>query len=601
MGGRTLDLTLREILDRYGPTLALVAALVLLVAIFPTTRNGRVESEITSAQGGVDVGAAAGGAAETAAGATGGGGKSVGKLTSGTSATGGSVPEGGGSGAIATGPKAAAGKKVCREDGRQRGISRYLPPCVALFGSNNGGSTARGVHADSITVVRYMAQVNAATQAALIAAGADDNREDQDRMDAALVDYFNWHYETYGREVKIITMDATGESSNDSAMRADAKTIADKHKAFAVWGAPDTLAEELAARDVICICTTSLSDRFYAAHRDHIFSSLPSSEEYSAAMAEYVGKRLYGKVAKHAGAGSQNLPRKFGLVYLEATSSGPRRHAKEIREFFVNELKKYGVNDVKTVGYSSDLAQAQEQTTNVVSQMREARVTSIIFLGDPLFPIFLTKEATRQTYFPEWLITGTALTDTTFFGRTYDQSQWSHAFGISPLWVFWVDVSGSAGYREYHHARPGSNRGDEGVSINVRRSPIQWLFQGIHMAGPNLTPKTFAQGMYNFPRTGGVPDAPLVFFTPTHPNAIKDFTEVWWNPTGSGRDETGKDGPGTLMKVAGGKRYLTGTWPRTEPKVFVREGAVYTKDHPQPKHEQDGHKHDLKQRCLSCS
>ena len=116
------------------------------------------------------------------------------------------------------------------------------------------------------------------------------------------------------------------------------------------------------------------------------------------------------------------------------------------------------------------------------------------------------------------------------------------------------------------------------MSINVRRSPIQWIFLGIHMAGPKLTADTFAQGMYNFPKTGGTPDAPLVFFTRKHPNAIKDFTEVWWNRNGSGRDETGKDGPGTLMKVDGGKRWLTGTWPRTEPKVFDPAGAVYTKD-----------------------
>jgi hypothetical protein len=55
------------------------------------------------------------------------------------------------------------------------------------------------------------------------------------------------------------------------------------------------------------------------------------------------------------------------------------------------------------------------------------------------------------------------------------------------------------------------------------------------------------------------------------------------------------------MKVDGGRRYLTGTWPRTKPKVFVTAGAVYTRDYgDDPKHEQDGHKHDPKQKCMSC-
>ena len=600
-----MDLTLREIIDRYGPTLALIIAILVLVALFPATR-GTEQSEITSGQGPVGEGETASGFTDltsdgdvdfgTDGSATGGG-------TIGGGGSGGSPL--GGSGAIATGDGGAAqfAEKVCRSDNRMPGISRITPPCIGKFIGTNSGASARGVSGDSFTIVRYKAETNAATQAALIAAGADDDDEDQDRMDRAIVDYFAHHYETYGRAPKYIVMDASG-ATNDQTAKRDAITIVEKHKAFIVYNAPDALAEELAAKGVICICTTSLSDKFYAKTKGYIFSSLPSAEEYYAASAEYAGKRLKTRPPEHGGIGISSLPaRKFGLLWLETTSSGPRKFAKEGRDYFVSEMKnKYGISNVKTVGYSSDLAKAQSETTNVISQFVDADVTTIILAADPLFPIFLTKEATRQNYFPEWIIIGTALTDTTFFGRTYDQAQWVNAFGISPLWVFWVDVSTSGGYREYHHARPGSNRGDEGVSINVRRAPIQWVFQGVHMAGPDLTPKTFAQGMYNFPKSGGTPDTPLISFTPTHPNAIKDWTEVWWKVDGSGRDETGKDGPGTLMKVDGGKRYMTGTFPTSKPKVFVNEGAVYTKDFADaPKHEQDGHTHDYaKQKCLSC-
>jgi hypothetical protein len=596
-----MSLTRREILDRYGPTMALIAAVVILVAVFPASKSTRVDSELTAGEGAAaadaeNVAAEAGGAAA---------GPAAGRVSGGDrSGAGAGGIGGGGSGNIASaGSALAAGPKVCRPDGRMPGISRVMAPCVALFRGNNGGATAKGVTGKTINVVRYMAQVSQATQAALIAAGADDARADTDRMDAATVDYFRLHYESYGRAVKVIVMEASGPSTDDSIMRADAKTIADKHKAFAMWfgsGASDTLAEEVTDRGVICICTVSLSTRFYSAHRDRIFSSLPTAEEYYKATAEYIGKRLAGRPARHAGTGVQNKPRKIGLVYLEATSNGPRRHAKEGRDFFAAEMRKYGVAVTKAVGYSSDLTRSQEQTTNVISQLVAAGVTTVALSADPLFPIFLTKEATRQAFFPEWLIMGTALTDTSFFGRTYDQTQWQHAFGLSPLWVFWTDVSTSSGYREYHHMRPGANRGDEGVSINTRRSPIQWLFLGIHMAGPRLTPQTFAQGMYNFPRSGGTPDVPLVFFTRQYPTAIKDFTEVWWNTQRGGRDETGKDGPGVLMKVDGGKRWLTGTWPRTVPKVFNPAGAVFTKDFPAVRHEQDGHKHNLSKKCMSC-
>ena len=48
-------------------------------------------------------------------------------------------------------------------------------------------------------------------------------------------------------------------------------------------------------------------------------------------------------------------------------------------------------------------------------------------------PSSLTKEATAQNYFPEWVVLGAAYTDTSLFGRSYDQKQWAHAFGVSTL------------------------------------------------------------------------------------------------------------------------------------------------------------------------
>ena len=57
----------------------------------------------------------------------------------------------------------------------------------------------------------------------------------------------------------------------------------------------------------------------------------------------------------------------------------------------------------------------------------------MILAGDPVFPTFLTKEATAQGYFPEWVVLGYAFTDTAVFGRQYDQKQWAHAFGVSLL------------------------------------------------------------------------------------------------------------------------------------------------------------------------
>ena len=67
--------------------------------------------------------------------------------------------------------------------------------------------------------------------------------------------------------------------------------------------------------------------------------------------------------------------------------------------------------------------------TTAIARMKEAGVTTIIISTDPLIPANITKEATAQNYFPEWVIGPSVLADTTIFGRTFDQEQWAHALG----------------------------------------------------------------------------------------------------------------------------------------------------------------------------
>ncbi|MBW3536083.1 MAG: asparagine synthase (glutamine-hydrolyzing), partial [Gemmatimonadetes bacterium] len=109
----------------------------------------------------------------------------------------------------------------------------------------------------------------------------------------ALRRYYNNHYQTFGREVVFVEVTASGESTNDAAMRADAVKIADEIGAFATFTGnalapiPTVLARELAQRGVICICTTSLSSRFYNELPPLIWSSLPTMNEYAVHAAEY--------------------------------------------------------------------------------------------------------------------------------------------------------------------------------------------------------------------------------------------------------------------------------------------------------------------------
>jgi hypothetical protein len=102
----------------------------------------------------------------------------------------------------------------------------------------------------------------------------------------------------------------------------------------------------------------------------------------------------------------------------------------------------------------------------------------------------------------------------------------------------------------------------------------------LQAAGPNLTTDTFRQGLFF-----GAP----VTKTFTNPGitygqhgiwpggddyyGIDDFTEIWWDTTKSGPDETQQQGQGLMEFVDGGKRYLPGEWT-TDLKAFNPDGAV---------------------------
>ena len=62
----------------------------------------------------------------------------------------------------------------------------------------------------------------------------------------------------------------------------------------------------------------------------------------------------------------------------------------------------------------------------------------------------------------------------------------------------------------------------------------------------------------------------------------EDLVPSWWDPTEVGADEIGVSAPGVWKRVAGGKRYRFGTWPRGEPDVFNPANATFHYDEVPP-------------------
>ena len=233
--------------------------------------------------------------------------------------------------------------------------------------------------------------------------------------------------------------------------------------------------------------------------------------------------------------------------------------------------------------YLFDVARAPERAPGIIARMKEAGVTTVVFLGDAVMPIYLTQAATQQNYFPEWVVTGTGFTDSTAVARLYDQEQWAHAFGLSALPVRTPREIGDAWtLHEWWFGEPPPAQ----TTAPITLANMNLFFAGIHMAGPDLNVDTFRAGMFHLTQRGGGATTPHVsfgdhgYFTnldgSPRPDylAIDDVTEIWWDADAQGTDEGGRSGTGVWRYADGGKRYLPGTMPRTDPRAFVEEGSV---------------------------
>lgn len=565
---------------QYRPYLLLVAAVVLVVTSLPNAGSDRTDVGATGPNATKSLG---GGSEQTdiASGSDLGAGDTTSStLGSASQATGPRSTSTGGRAPLNVSADALDAPGCDRSTGRIRVPSLSAPPCVAPFKGDNGGNTSQGVTATEITIAIYMPQSDPQTDAALKAAGVGDEPEQIRQQYLDWINYFESHFETYGRKIKPVFVDATGPADDDTAGRADAIDIATRVKAFAVWtlAQPFAFVEELAARGVMVF--SYVSDR--AAEHTRLAPYYWSPGQMGIThlylqTAEYVGKRLANKPAKHAGAALASMPRKLGLLFIDDASGGSQKDA----AFFEAELAKYGASLTKKQSFVFDYGTLQTQATTIMAAFKDAGVTSIILVADFLSPTVLTPAATNQAYFPEWIVTGSLFTDLNFYGRLYDQAQWAHAFGLSAFGVRFPKNLGAGDFLYHWHFNKAPPAPSSYAVLYIEQS---LLFYGIHMAGPNLNPQTFRQGVFNLPPvggsfTGGILGPGISFgknggWPFDDYVAFDDVSEIWWKSDQPGKDELGNDGRGMYMFADGGKRYAFKGHPTAPSKAFQPAGAI---------------------------
>jgi hypothetical protein len=451
----------------------------------------------------------------------------------------------------------------------------FAGQCYAPFTGNNGGATYQGVTAHSVKVVLYLAEANDPVLSYIEGAIADtDTNQETIETVQGYVKFLQTYYETYGRKIDLVPFVATGNATDDVAARADATTIAQTIKPFAVIGGPILTAafgQEIVANKIFCIdCMPGQPDSYYAEHSPYVIGLGMNADEAQIQLADYIGAQLKDRPAAFAGdPAMRHQTRKFGLVYI---STG--QDAEIQTDHFVQSLAKLGVTLAARLAYASPVT---IDSVGLIAKLKAAGVTSVIFSGDPVAPGPLTRAATSQNYFPEWIISGSALTDTAIFARTYDQRQWAHAFGISFL-AARTEPSVSGSIYLYHWFYGKNPPAATGAATTT--PDITLLFVGLQATGPDLTPASFLAALFAQPKPPEALTEPMITFgnhgiwPQTDYLGVDDATEIWWNPNAYGPDELNHQGKGLYEYVDGGRRYLPGQWPDTPPDVFTTKGAV---------------------------
>jgi hypothetical protein len=464
------------------------------------------------------------------------------------------------------------------ETGRIMIPSIYAPNCVPLWpeGADNGGATYQGVTADEIVVAVYDAELSAEALDAQQRTGVTTPEEaEQMENRERLVSAYNDLFETYGRRVRIELVGASGSGSDEAAARADAIRIAEEIGAFAVISGPagtNAYADELAERGVLCLCTASQPIENYLNWAPHVWAGLMSSSQGYVHRADFIANRLAGSPAQYAGDPAfQERERTFGLVWYETADGAYQAGV----EFFKERLGESGIELVVDLPYIAG-GNLEEDAQAIITRLKSEGVTSVVFAGDPFMPQNLTNQATSQDYWPEWIITGSTGTDNSNLARLYNQEQWANAFGISYL-LPPVDP----GYTQREGNLVSWHLGEE---LSSYPGIYDWgrFFTGVHLAGPNLTPETFRDGLFSFMPVWdhatefGVSYGDVLWEWDDYVGA-DDVTLIFWDPEAPDtRNDRGDVGMYRYLDMA--KRYLPGEVGQTTSEFFNAANTVVVFD-----------------------
>ena len=590
---------------RYSVVLALAVVQVVLVALAPS--NGGNGSSAAFSSGptlGTGTGAAAGtggtptstpGSGAGSAGSTvnGAGGTSAASGGGATSPLSGGATAVGGSGGGASGGSAATAGLATDAGcvgGRQAGPTYYMPQCASTY-RPDPQSTMRGVTPTQIKFVYYVPQGNAEVNAILGAENLAASATQVCQAAQAFTAELNKRWELYGRT--LVSMDGPGANAGSAqssschfpyfqgqcnltppdipCFQAEADTIASMGPAFVIGGSYPQFFFRLAQDHIVVAGGSAGAENVPEADFQQLapyyYNVFPSGSQTVQQLGEFYCKKLVNRPVQFAGKGAADvIPvvgsppiRKLGIIY---PSNNGDTVIKTVADQLVQIVSACGGKGTQEYSYASDITTAQTQSATTVAAIKQAQVTTVVCLCDPIAPVFLTNTLDQQGWHPEFLIPGSGLLDYDVLGQLYNKNEMRYAFGPSEL-TDAIPFAASDAVKAWQDA---GNSGQPDQTENLAWAYFSLLGTAFQLAGPDPTVANIRAGLSSTPGEGGTPTEERINFLNPFPwTGIKDFREVWFCPTATS-PINGQ--PGAFEPAFGGHRFQLGQLSSGDSEIF---------------------------------
>jgi hypothetical protein len=516
----------RRLFAGYGPAVLIIAAFFVMAILVPSVAP---EKDVSASTGSSQVTSGGGGLggltnSTTTTTAPGSAGTTTG---TGASSTTGTAAIGAGSSTAANQVTACAGPQVAGDP--------YSPPCINFSGTNNGGATTRGVTSNQIVITytnptdgsKSVDQTIESVTGSYNSVIFPETYAQMINTLQELVTYFNKHFQFYGRQIvlKVVNGEEDGAGDNAGNVQADALNVADDIKAFAeINGTSETYVNALSAQHVLNFSGVYDNEAGYQANAPYSWSDVPDCTEIGQDVGQVVAKDLVGQPTSFGGTGVANgETRKFAVVYddLPYLSSC----ATEI----TSALSAAGQPAATTIGYSTDQSVATATAQSTVQQLINDKVTTVLCMCDPLGELLFADDMQNDHYQPEWVEGGVVGEETDDIAQEMPQSVWAHTVVITSE----ESLAGKYGSTLAYFAAKSEDPNNALIvnEVDVLYQRLYQLALGIELAGPNLTPQSFQQGILSYKGGNGAygPQTYVYngtnYFSPVHQYKIQ-----WYNP-----------------------------------------------------------------------